>query len=64
MDTEAVQLVRSLNRAVAERDGPLSDRFLGRGRPVSESRTLWESGLDGVEVRELREPGSGWTRDT
>lgn len=53
MDTEAVQLVWSLNRAVAERDGPLSDRFLGRGQPMGASRTLWEIGLSTVRSREV-----------
>jgi DNA-binding MarR family transcriptional regulator/GNAT superfamily N-acetyltransferase len=50
----AIQQVRSFNRTVAERIGALSDQFLGRGRPIGESRTLWEIGPDGAEVRELR----------
>jgi DNA-binding MarR family transcriptional regulator/GNAT superfamily N-acetyltransferase len=54
MDDAAIQLVRGFNRTVAERMGALSDQFLGRDRPMGESRTLWEIGLDGVEVRELR----------
>ncbi len=54
MDTRAVQRVRAFNRTVAERIGALSDGFLGRGRPMGESRTLWEIGLNGTEVRELR----------
>src|SRR5438270_13577561 len=49
-----VQRVRSFNRLVAERIGALSDEFLGRGRPMGESRTLWEIGPGGAEVRELR----------
>ena len=49
-----VQRVRSFNRLVAERIGALSDEFLGRGRPMGESRTLWEIGSGGAEVRELR----------
>ena len=39
---------------MAERIGALSDGFLGRGRPMGESRTLWEIGQAGAEVRELR----------
>jgi DNA-binding MarR family transcriptional regulator/GNAT superfamily N-acetyltransferase len=39
---------------VAERIGALSDEFLGRGRPMGESRTLWEIGREGTDVRELR----------
>jgi len=54
MDRAAVQRVRRFNRTVAERINALSDRFLGRGRPMGESRVLWEIGLDGKEVRELR----------
>ena len=51
---EAVAQVRLFNRTVAERIGALTDEFLGRGRPMGESRTLWEIGRDGAEVRELR----------
>lgn len=47
--------VRAFNRTVAERIGALSDQFLGRGRPIGESRTLWEIGPAGVEVRQLRQ---------
>lgn len=54
MDAGAVQRVRAFNRTVAERIGALTDGFLGRGRPMGESRTLWEIGFDGTEVRELR----------
>jgi len=54
MDAAAVQRVRAFNRTVAERIGALTDGFLGRGRPMGESRTLWEIGLDGTEVRALR----------
>ena len=40
---------------MAERIGALTDQFLGRGRPMGESRILWEIGLDeGIEVRSLR----------
>jgi DNA-binding MarR family transcriptional regulator/ribosomal protein S18 acetylase RimI-like enzyme len=55
MDPAAVQRVRTFNRTVAERIGALSDQFLGRGRPMGESRALWEIGPDGIEVRELRD---------
>jgi len=54
MYVRAVGQVRSFNRTVAERIGFLGDRFLGRSRPMGESRTLWEIGSDGVEVRALR----------
>jgi DNA-binding MarR family transcriptional regulator/GNAT superfamily N-acetyltransferase len=54
MDPAAVQQVRSFNRIVAEEIGALDDHFLGRARPMGESRVLWEIGPDGAEVRELR----------
>src|SRR6266581_1071094 len=54
MDQTSVRQVRSFNRTVVERIGALEDGFLGRGRPMGESRTLWEIGPRGAEVRELR----------
>ena len=45
--------VRRFNRAVTRRIGVLHDRFLGRHRPLGESRLLFEIG-EGCEVRELR----------
>ncbi len=54
MDAQAIHQLRSFNRTVAERIGLLGDRFLGRDRPMGESRTLWEIGPEGVEVRALR----------
>jgi DNA-binding MarR family transcriptional regulator/GNAT superfamily N-acetyltransferase len=37
-----------------ERAGALSDRFLGRRRPLGPARLLWEIGRDGADVRDLR----------
>lgn len=54
MSDREVQQVRAFNRIVAERIGAVSDTFLGRGRPMGHSRTLWEIGSAGCEVRELR----------
>ena len=54
MDAAAVQQVRSFNRTVAERIGALNERFLGRERPLSEARLIWEIGDDGSDIRELR----------
>jgi DNA-binding MarR family transcriptional regulator/GNAT superfamily N-acetyltransferase len=54
MHTHPIQQVRSFNRTVAEGIGALDERFLGRARPMGESRLLWEIGPDGVEVRALR----------
>jgi DNA-binding MarR family transcriptional regulator/GNAT superfamily N-acetyltransferase len=53
-ERQAIDQVRTFNRTVAERIGALSDEFLGRARPMGESRTLWEIGPRGAEVRELR----------
>jgi DNA-binding MarR family transcriptional regulator/GNAT superfamily N-acetyltransferase len=54
MQAEMIGDVRRFNRTVTERVGALSDRFLGQGRPLGEARVLWEIGLDGCELRELR----------
>ena len=54
MDNVSVQRVRRFNRTVAERIGTLTDHFLGRARPMGESRVLWEIAPDGTEVRALR----------
>lgn len=54
MDRASVATVRTFNRTVAERIGALTDEFLRRHRPYGESRTLWEIGPDGIEVRALR----------
>lgn len=54
MDAASIQTVRAFNRLVGERIGALNDEFLGRRRPMGESRVLWEVGPDGVEVRTLR----------
>ncbi len=54
MDRDAIQKVRAFNRLVGERIGALNSDFLGRRRPMGESRTLWEMGPDHTEVRALR----------
>lgn len=54
MDQTAIALTRAFNRTAAERIGVLTDRFLGRARPLGETRALWEIGPDGLEVRTLR----------
>jgi DNA-binding MarR family transcriptional regulator/GNAT superfamily N-acetyltransferase len=46
--------VRRFNRTTTERNGALSDGFLGRKRPYGQARLLWEIGHEGAEVRELR----------
>lgn len=54
MDEIQIQQVRRFNRAVTRRIGVLTDDYLGRGRPLAESRLLFETGGDGADVRELR----------
>jgi DNA-binding MarR family transcriptional regulator/N-acetylglutamate synthase-like GNAT family acetyltransferase len=53
LDDDVAQ-VRVFNRTVTRRVGALDDHFLGRGRPLAESRLLFEIGLDGADVRDLR----------
>jgi len=54
MDQAIIALTRAFNRTAAERIGVLTDQFLGRARPLGETRALWEIGPDGLEVRTLR----------
>jgi len=51
---DSLQKVRQFNRAVTQRIGVLTDNYLGRGRPLGESRLAFEVGRDGADVRELR----------
>jgi DNA-binding MarR family transcriptional regulator/GNAT superfamily N-acetyltransferase len=50
-----IDTVRLFNRTVTARIGVLQDHYLARGRPLSQSRLLWEIGPSGAAVRELRE---------
>ncbi|WP_353826610.1 bifunctional helix-turn-helix transcriptional regulator/GNAT family N-acetyltransferase [Agromyces sp. SYSU T0242] len=52
---DAIARVRSFNRTVTERIGALDDGYLARGRPLGQSRLLWEIGDDGAELRDLRD---------
>jgi DNA-binding MarR family transcriptional regulator/GNAT superfamily N-acetyltransferase len=54
MDAAQIVQVRRFNRVATERAGALSDRFLGRRRPLGPARLLWEIGRDGADVRDLR----------
>jgi DNA-binding MarR family transcriptional regulator/GNAT superfamily N-acetyltransferase len=49
-----IQRIRTFNRTVTRRLGVLSERYLGRDRPLAESRLLFEIGPRGAPVRELR----------
>ena len=55
MDQAQIEQVRSFNRAVTRRVGALSDDYLSRGRPLAESRLLFEIGRNGADLRDLRE---------
>src|SRR4051812_14598612 len=54
MDSAAIAQVRRFNRLVTQRVGALDDHFLGRDRPLGESRLLYEIGAEGADLRELR----------
>lgn len=54
MHSEHVAHVRRFNRLVTQRAGALEDHFLGRDRPLGESRVLFEIGRRGADLRELR----------
>jgi len=54
MTDDAVAQIRRFNRVVTERVGALSDRYMGRDRPLGEARLLWQIGLEGSTVARLR----------
>jgi DNA-binding MarR family transcriptional regulator len=54
MDAGHIEQVRSFNRVVTRRVGALDEDYLGRGRPLAESRLLFEIGAEGAELRALR----------
>lgn len=54
MQTDQIQQVRLFSRQVTQRMGALQDSYLARGRPLGEARLLFEIGLEGRDVRELR----------
>ncbi|HEX7091328.1 MAG TPA: helix-turn-helix domain-containing GNAT family N-acetyltransferase [Longimicrobiales bacterium] len=54
MDPVQIERVRRFNRLVTQRAGALEDRFLGRDRPLGESRVLYEIGRGGADLRAVR----------
>jgi DNA-binding MarR family transcriptional regulator len=54
MQGQEVAQVRSFHRLVTKRAGALENHFLGRDRPLGESRVLYEIGPAGADLRELR----------
>ena len=53
--TDDVATIRRFNRTVTRRLGVLNEKYLGRDRPLVESRLLFEIGSEGAPVRALRE---------
>jgi DNA-binding MarR family transcriptional regulator/GNAT superfamily N-acetyltransferase len=51
---EQIVRVRRFHRLVTQRAGALDDHFLGRDRPLGESRVLFEIGSRGADLRDLR----------
>jgi DNA-binding MarR family transcriptional regulator/GNAT superfamily N-acetyltransferase len=54
MNAEHVLQIRRFNRLVTQRAGALDDHFLGRDRPLGESRVLYEIGTGGADLRDVR----------
>jgi DNA-binding MarR family transcriptional regulator/GNAT superfamily N-acetyltransferase len=54
MLADEISQVRRFNRLVTQRVGALDDHFLGRDRPLGESRLLYEIGAEGADLRDLR----------
>lgn len=54
MQVLQISQVRRFHRLVTQRAGALEDHFLGRDRPLGESRVLFEIGKKGADLRELR----------
>jgi len=54
MPPDPIATVRRFNRLVTRHTGALEDHFLGRDRPLGESRVLWEIGREGANLRDLR----------
>jgi len=53
--TDDTETLRRFNRTYTQRIGVLDESFLDTGRPLGVSRLLFEIGLDGAGVRDLRE---------
>jgi DNA-binding MarR family transcriptional regulator/GNAT superfamily N-acetyltransferase len=55
MTAEMVAQVRRFNRTVTQRIGVLNENFLASNRSLGQNRLLWEIGVDGRDIRSLRE---------
>lgn len=54
MSPASIAAVRRFHRLVTQRSGALEDSFLGRDRPLGQSRVLYEIGAGGATLRQLR----------
>lgn len=54
MSAEMIAQVRRFNRTVTQRAGVLEENYLASGRSLGQDRVLWEIGVDGCDVRDLR----------
>lgn len=52
---EQLAAIRQFNRTVTRLLGVLNEKYLGRDRPLVQSRLLYEIGVNGASVRRLRE---------
>src|SRR2546430_2986738 len=51
---DAIAQIRRFNRTVTQQIGALEERFRGRDRALGASRSLFEIGPNGTEVRQVR----------
>jgi DNA-binding MarR family transcriptional regulator/GNAT superfamily N-acetyltransferase len=54
MPSSQIERIRSFNRTVTQTIGALQEDYLGRHRPLGESRLLFEIGRDGLTASALR----------
>jgi DNA-binding MarR family transcriptional regulator len=55
MESRQIEQVRRFNRTVTQRVGALEESYLRRGRPLGEARLLFELGVEGADLRRLRQ---------
>lgn len=52
---EQANILRTFNRFYTSAIGVLTDRYLGQARPLGEARLLFEVGLNGAAIKDLRD---------